>query len=87
MIGVGIAVIIGRSNKGFTQVRIQTDGSVKEGPPSEKVEDKKVDANKKVVARKVPLESVTIPEGFPSEVVFYFGSQTGTAEKQCIILE
>ena len=39
------------------------------------------------VIRKVPLEKLSLPEGFPREIVFYFGSQTGTAEKFCTALE
>jgi uncharacterized membrane protein len=36
---------------------------------------------------KPTLEELTIPGNFPSEIVFYFGSQTGTSEKFCGILE
>jgi NADPH-ferrihemoprotein reductase len=35
----------------------------------------------------VPLEELKVPGQFPQEVVFYFGSQTGTAEKFCNTLD
>ena len=42
--------------------------------------------NKNKVERSKPLEDLVASSNFP-EVVFYFGSQTGTAEKFCGILE
>ncbi len=36
--------------------------------------------------KSVPLESLVAPSNFP-EVVFYFGSQTGTAEKFATVLD
>ncbi|CDW71895.1 nadph--cytochrome p450 reductase [Stylonychia lemnae] len=41
----------------------------------------------KPVEGAIPLESLQAPSNFPSEVVFYFGSQTGTAEKFCQTLD
>jgi sulfite reductase alpha subunit-like flavoprotein len=35
----------------------------------------------------IPLEELVLPSNFPSELVLYFGSQTGTAEKFCVTLE
>ena len=33
------------------------------------------------------VEKLNVPENFPQEIVFYFGTQTGTAEKFCGTLE
>lgn len=45
------------------------------------------DSSKKLVEQSANLENLRVPGNFPEEVVFYFGSQTGTAEKFCQVLE
>ncbi len=37
--------------------------------------------------KRVPLETLKVPQSFPQETVLYFGTQTGTAEKFCGVLE
>jgi hypothetical protein len=72
MVGVGIVLISGRKNKGFVEVR---DGKAE--TITAKVEEKKeapISATTKIVNRKVPLEEIKLTEGFPREIVFYFGS-------------
>lgn len=49
--------------------------------------DKKSESAPVIKTRSIPLEELVIPGNFPSELVFYFGSQTGTAEKFCGYLQ
>ena len=61
--------------------------SVESAAATSKTESSSGGGPKIEVIRKVPLEKFSLPEGFPREIVFYFGSQTGTAEKFCTALE
>eukprot|EP00347_Sterkiella_histriomuscorum_P023964 403332775 len=54
--------------------------------PKDDIKEVKI-TEKKIIPTSVPLESLRAPSNFPKEVVFYFGSQSGTAEKFCQILD
>ena len=45
------------------------------------IQDKKT--GKDTTENLVPLEELVLPSNFPSVLVIYFGSQTGTSEKFC----
>ena len=89
-VGMGLAIIVSR-RKGFKQIPLTTQkevSSVESTAATSKTESSgSGDGPKIEVIRKVPLEKLSLPEGFPREIVFYFGSQTGTAEKFCTALE
>jgi hypothetical protein len=86
LIGVGIVILSNRS-KGFTQVKIEGTSTTSSTTVKKEEIEKVNNGPKRVVTRKVPLEEIKLPEGFPREVSFYFGSQTGTAEKFCTTLD
>lgn len=71
LIGVGIVIILNSKGRGFQQVQIDAKQTSEKGPTEVKKEEAKV---KKDIQRKVPLEEINLPEGFPQEVAFYFGS-------------
>jgi NADPH-ferrihemoprotein reductase len=73
---------------GLIIIFLNKSSSPTKGAPSTNNRDALTeDANKKPAVRTVKLEDLVLPSNFPNEVVFYFGSQTGTAEKFCSILE
>lgn len=77
---LGIIFIIIKK-KGKPQLDAVTQAEKKK---SENPEESK---EKKLFEAAYKLEDLEAPSNFPSEIVFYFGSQTGTAEKFCQILD
>ena len=58
------------------------------GDDPSKNELKKVNSEEpKVDERAETLKNLVVPSNFPKSAKFYFGSQSGTAEKLCQILE
>ena len=87
LIVIGIVLI---SKKKQSEKLIQEQQKAYADKKEEKKDTKEPEAKKKeakVVVRKVPLEQLVVPAGFPREVLFFYGSQTGTAEKFCQTLD
>ena len=74
LILVGLALVFLKSGKKPTPSTAST-ATESPGKPEENTKTTK--------SRSVPLEDLVVPGNFPKELVFYFGSQTGTAEKFC----
>ena len=67
LVTVGLYIISSKRNR--IEVVISSTSKGKE-----KQEDKKDSRPKREIVRKVPIEDLNVPEGFPNEVVFYYGS-------------
>lgn len=82
LIGIGLAAAFNKKNGPKTTVQV-----IKKTEETKKKEEKKENKVAKEVVRSVPIEQLSVPLSFPNEVVFYYGTQTGTAEKFCGVLE
>lgn len=81
LILIGIAIVFLKKSP-----KISTNVSTESTNDKDK-KDADKDKTALQFASSIPLEDLEAPANFPEEIVFYFGSQTGTAEKFCTILD
>lgn len=83
ILGVAIVFFVNKPKAESTSVADTTTAEKKTEKKELTEEEKQAAAEARLAKRKEVLKNLRVP-GSLKDIVFYFGSQTGTAEKFCV---